>query len=130
MTSKNSNAARSLALMAVFGAAVFIKTVYRPWIQEHGINDLGFGGWSPSFLLSFGVTLGVCCAFGLLEKTKRHKWVALLAAIIAGLMYEGMQMFTARLVFDVWDIVATVVGCAVGFVFDKHIQIEPEREIA
>ena len=127
MTSKNSNAIRSLALMATFGAVVFVKTVYRPWVRARDINDLGLAGWGPSFLMLFGIALGVCYVFGALDRTKRYKWVALLIAIIGGLIYEGLQADTARLTFDVRDVVATLAGCVAGYLLDKRIEVDADQ---
>ena len=127
MTNKNSNAIRSLAMMATFGAVVLVKTAYRPWVRERGINDLGLADWGPSFLMLFGIALGVCYVFGALDRTKRCKWVALLLAVIGGLIYEGLQASTGRLTFDVCDVIATLAGCVAGYVVDRRIEVDADQ---
>lgn len=88
------------------------RYVYRPYIYENNINDLGIAD-------SMGNLGGIMVQmfFGLtLLNSSRKKGVRIILFFVVGyIVYEILQPFLPKGVFDWKDIYGTIIGGVIGF---------------
>jgi hypothetical protein len=102
-------------LYAVTAVVAFLVTeagrnVYRPYIYEHGINDLGI---ADSMGNLGGIVVQIFFSLAILNSQKK-KAFNVIGFLVAGyILYEIVQPYLPKGVFDWKDIIGTIVG---GFV--------------
>src|SRR6056297_3113646 len=97
--------------------ALFIKLFYRPWINNHPINDFGWSGAAPNFLFSIGICLFI--AFVSAKRTL-EKMIYTTCGI---LLYEIEQLWSYR-TFDFLDIAATLAGLGLAILIYKRVEVK------
>jgi len=102
--------------------ALFIKLFYRPWINQHPVNDFGWSGSAPNFLSSLGI-----CLFIAFVSTKRplEKMISTTCGI---LLYELEQLWSYR-TFDFLDIAATIAGLGLAILIYKRVEIKRQQPV-
>jgi len=86
------------------------RDVYRPYIYEHGINDLGI---ADSMGNLGGIVVQVFFSLAILN-SQRNKAFNVIGFLVAGyILYEIVQPYLPKGVFDWKDIIGTIIG---GFV--------------
>lgn len=111
---------KALLLLVMGAFAYFIYFVYRPYIYENSINDFHLADSLPSFL-------GVCAIYLMFDiyRTLRRKNFSkinmLLQILVASILYECLQLFVGG--FDVFDIIAIILGAAVVFLIINPFKI-------
>ena len=107
------------------------KGVYRPWVVEHGVPDLGLAGVLPNFFCAAGFAF----AFALVPRMS-PAWASG-TAFAANALYELDQVradgfedvlvSSARRTFDAWDLVAAALGAIAAYGI-LRIGRRPERD--
>jgi hypothetical protein len=106
-----------LLYAAVAVGAFFVtevgRNIYRPYIYETGINDFGI---ADSIGNLGGIVVQVFISLALLNSQK-SKAFNVIAFLVAGyILYEILQPYLPRGVFDWKDIYGTLIGGFVSFV--------------
>lgn len=113
MTKKNKII---LAIGLIFGLLGFAsKLVYRPWIMDNDINDMGINEFAPSFLY----TAGICLIGASFSKMKPNKTMILIG--VGSIAYELEQVFTSSS-FDIKDLFAIIVALLVSLIIFKIVE--------
>ena len=87
------------------------RSVYRPYIYEHGINDLGI---ADSVGNLGGIVVQIFLSLAILNSQKK-KAFNVIGFLVAGyIVYEIAQPYLPRGVFDWKDIFGTIIGGAVS----------------
>lgn len=111
-----------LVIGFIFGVLGFAsKLLYRPWILNNSINDIGINEFAPSFFY----TVGVCLIGASFSKKKPDITMIFIAG--GATAYELEQIFT-RFYFDIKDLIAIIVALFVGLIIVKIV--EPKADIA
>lgn len=111
-----------LYLSLFFGLiGVLIKVIYRPWIINNSINDLGISGFAPNFIYTTGI-----CLFASFIVKKGHINTMIFCSL-GVLAYETEQILTSR-TFDYHDILATIIGLVFAIFIFKVISRKWEIE--
>jgi len=108
-----------LIIGLTFGVLGFVsKLIYRPWVIDNNINDLGINEFAPSFFYTLGV-----CLIGASFSKKKPKIMMIFIAL-GSIAYELEQIFTSYY-FDLKDLFAIIIAFLVGlFIFNVII---PEK---
>ena len=99
------------------------KIIYRPLVYYYAIEDFGISDWLPNL---FAVIVLCLIAAFLLKKRQIQAMIAICAGII---LYEIEQLCTS-MVFDCYDIVASLIGLVISIIiFNKFsVKYTPEEE--
>ncbi len=98
-------------LFLLSGLAIIFKSSYRTYIYAHQINDFGIADASPNFFAGLIITLLFFIQFQSMTFQKHAIYAAI--GLIAYEVIQG-NIFQSNY-FDAKDIVATVLGVAVGY---------------
>lgn len=113
MTKKNKIILAIGLISGVLGFAS--KLVYRPWIMDNDINDIGINEFAPSFFYTVGVCL-ICVSF---FKKKPYNTIIFIA--VGSIAYELEQIFTSSY-FDIKDLFAIIVALLVSLLIFKIVE--------
>jgi len=86
------------------------RKIYRPFIYENGINDFGI---ADSIGNLGGIIVQIYFSFALLNSSKKKGFRVIGFIVIGYILYEILQPFLPRGVFDWKDIYGTIIG---GFI--------------
>jgi hypothetical protein len=106
-------------LYAVTAVVAFLLTeagrnVYRPYIYEHGINDLGI---ADSMGNLGGIVVQIFFSLAILNSQKK-KAFNVIGFLVAGyILYEIVQPYLPKGVFDWKDIYGTIIGGAISVAY-------------
>ncbi len=90
-----------------------MKLIYRPFIVDNNISDLGFHNYAPNLFY----TLGICLIIPQFVKQRQIR--SMIYTTLGVLTYELEQVWTNR-TFDLLDIIATLVGFGIAvFIFNR-----------
>ena len=91
----------------------FGRFIYRPLVYENNINDYGF---ADSIGNSGGILVQIFFGFAVLNSSKKkgHRLIGFF--VIGYILYEIIQPYLPRGVFDWKDIYGTLIGGAIGFI--------------
>ncbi len=100
----------------VLGAGAFVFTefgryVYRPYVYEHGINDLGL---ADSVGNLGGIVVQIFLALAILNPSHRQSYRLAVFFAVGYVVYEFAQPYLPKGVFDWLDIYATVIGLLIS----------------
>jgi glycopeptide antibiotics resistance protein len=94
------------------------KLPFRKFIYENNIYDFGLSGSLPSFLYVIGIIF-IFLYFNGGEDRKRV-FMTMLIMTAGALAYEFEQYFS-NMVFDINDVIATILGGLVALILYKNI---------
>jgi len=106
-------------LYGITAVAAFVLTeagrgIYRPYIYENGINDLGI---TDSMGNLDGIIVQIFFSLAILNSQKR-KAFDVIGFLVAGyILYEIVQPYLPKGVFDWKDIYGTIIGGFVSVIF-------------
>lgn len=94
------------------------KIPYRNFIYNHNIFDFGLSDSLPNFLYIIGIIfIGICFI-----KNKTDKVIIkLIIFMTLGLLFYEFEQIYSDMVFDLKDVLATVLGSLLSFFLYKHI---------
>lgn len=96
----------------------FLSKVIREYIYDNNVNDYGVFGSLPSFFYIVGLIFLIIAIF---KVNIENRGIGLIVCVTLGaLVYEVEQLFSSR-VFDIKDVIATVVGAIISLILYKHI---------
>jgi len=105
---------RFLFLLVAVGAFVLTELgryVYRPYAYEHGISDFGL---ADSIGNLGGIIVMIFLGLAALNSTRRQSYRLAVFYSVGFVVYEFMQPFLPKGVFDWLDIYSTAVGFAIS----------------
>ena len=116
---KNQHIFLSISILSGI-TALFIKLIYRPWVNQHPVNDFGWSGAAPNFLFSLGI-----CMFIVFVSAKRplEKMIYNTCGI---LLYELEQLWSYR-TFDFLDIAATLAGLGLAILIYQRVGVKKQQ---
>jgi hypothetical protein len=85
------------------------KTIYRDFVLNNGISDLGLAGFLPSFFYVTGFSLL------LLMRPKKYPVTIIILVTTGSVLYEIMQYYNSSHL-DIKDIIASLTGGFVAFI--------------
>ena len=108
-----------ITFLISFGLTEIGRQLYRPYIYENKINDFGI---ADSIGNSGGIIVQIFFGLAIINSTKK-KGVRLIAFFTIGyILYETVQPFLPKGVFDWQDIYGTLIGGIIGLLLFLLIQ--------
>ena len=102
-----------VAAIAAFLVTEIGRSVYRPYIYEAGINDLGI---ADSIGNLGGIVVQIMVSFAILNPRGRKAYNVIGFLVVGYIAYEFLQPHLPRGVFDWKDVYGTIIGAAVSIV--------------
>lgn len=112
-------------LFSSFLVAVLVKLYIRPYFFHHNIKDFGATGSLPNFFFTLGLSFFPLLLGHLFPFKNFKSFCVYVAGGTIG--YEFEQWFTGGGVFDPLDIVASVAGAMLTFLFCKRYVFSKEE---
>ena len=114
---------RSRLAFLLVGVFAFVGTeagryVYRPYVRSHGLDDFGL---ADSVGNLGGIVVQVFLGAAALNCTARQSYRAAAFFAVGYILYEFVQPYLPKGVFDWKDVVATVVGYGVAVLVLKLV---------
>ena len=118
-------------LYAVAAVVAFLlsevgRSVYRPYVYDHGINDLGI---ADSMGNLGGIVVQVFFSLAILNSQTRKTFNVIGFLVVGYILYEIAQPFLPKGVFDWKDIYGTIIGgvVSVGVVAVLRLVVKHNR---
>ena len=99
-----------LAVFA-FGITEIGRFVYRPFVRQNGVNDLGLADCIGNL---GGIGVQIFLGLAVLNSTRQQSYRMAVFFTLGYIVYEFAQPYLPKGVFDWLDIYATVVGFAIS----------------
>ena len=100
-----------IVFMVSFALTELGRYVYRPYIYENNINDLGI---ADSMGNSGGIIVQIFFGLTLINSTKKKGLRLILFFVVGYIIYEVAQLVLPKGTFDWQDIYGTLIGGLVG----------------
>jgi len=99
-----------LIAVIAFGITEFGRFVYRPWAYSHGLNDLGLA----DSIGNLGVVVQVFLTAAVINPTRVQSFRLAAFLAVGYVVYEFLQPYLPKGVFDWKDVAGTVIGYIVS----------------
>jgi hypothetical protein len=114
-----------LIAIVAFALTEFGRYAYRPWVNECGIDDFGFANSVGNL---GGIVVQVFLGLAILNPTRLQSY-RLAAFFSAGyILYEFVQPYLPKGVFDWGDVLATVIGFGISALLTVWRSVGVEEE--
>jgi len=115
-----------LVAATAFALTEIGRYVYRPYVYDHDINDLGIADTMGNHL----GTVALVYATLTISHANRRDGLVMMAVIVPGLiLYEFAQELLAGSTFDPRDVVATLVGGALSAAIYRLAHPAPREDV-
>lgn len=100
-----------ICFLISFGLTEIGRYIYRPYIYENHINDYGI---ADSMGNLGGVVVQIFFGLTIFNSTKTKGLRLILFFVLGYILYEFVQPFLPKGVFDIKDIYGTIIGGVIG----------------
>lgn len=134
MTKNNSKKLTILCCLLLFGLYVFTKSYLRTLHFDSTIIKIIIGSF-PNFTAATAIPLALCVdlykAKSISELTKSNRTISILMVIITIILIseEFFPLVSGSKVFDIWDIVFSLIGMFLSFVYKAKITTLIKRQL-
>lgn len=115
-----------IVAVVFFFLTEFGRYVYRPFIYSNEINDFGI---ADSIGNSGGIIVQIFFSLAILNSNRKKAWRVICFIIVGYIIYEVLQPYLPRGIFDWQDIYGTLIGGAISAVMFMLINRNTKNKV-